>query len=104
MAVTISPCWSRNLTTSAAVRLSFGPNSWAETPRSTTIVPSGTGASLDGVALLVRLQLLAVATTTTLGAIGWPALAARPPAGAATGATGAAAGTATGPPPPGPPA
>ena len=47
VAVTISPCWSRNLTTSAAVRLSLGPNSWAETPRSTTIVPSGTGASLD---------------------------------------------------------
>jgi hypothetical protein len=47
VAVTISPLLSRNRTTSADVRLSLGANSWAETPRSTTIVPSGTGASLD---------------------------------------------------------
>ena len=32
--------------TSADVRFSFGPNSCADTPRSMTTVPSGTGASL----------------------------------------------------------
>ena len=46
MAVTISPLLSRKRTTSAAVRLSLGPNSWADTPRSITTTPSGTGASL----------------------------------------------------------
>ena len=44
MAVTISPFCSRYRMTSAAVRFSFGANSWADTPRSTMIVPSGTGA------------------------------------------------------------
>ena len=46
VAVTISPLLSRKRTTSADVRFSFGPNSWADTPRSMTTVPSGTGASL----------------------------------------------------------
>ena len=46
VAVTISPLLSRKRTTSAAVRFSFGPNSWADTPRSIDDVPSGTGASL----------------------------------------------------------
>jgi hypothetical protein len=46
VAVTISPLLSRKRMTSADVRLSFGPNSWAETPRSMTTTPSGTGASL----------------------------------------------------------
>jgi hypothetical protein len=44
--VIISPLLRRNRTTSADVRLSLGPNSCADTPRSMTIVPSGTGASL----------------------------------------------------------
>jgi hypothetical protein len=48
VAVTISPCWSRKRTTSAALRLSLGPSSWAVEPRSTMTSPSGTGAS-DGV-------------------------------------------------------
>ena len=46
VAVIISPCWSRKRTTSAAVRFSLGANSCADEPRSTTIVPSGTGASV----------------------------------------------------------
>ena len=46
VAVTISPLLSRKRTTSADVRFSFGPNSCADTPRSMTTVPSGTGASL----------------------------------------------------------
>ncbi len=45
VAVTISPCWSRKRTTSAAVRFSLGPSSWGDDDRSTTRVPSGTGAS-----------------------------------------------------------
>jgi len=45
VAVTISPCCSRKRTTSAAVRFSLGPTSWAVDPRSTTTSPSGTGAS-----------------------------------------------------------
>jgi hypothetical protein len=44
VAVTISPFWSRKRMTSAAVRFSLGANSWADTPRSTMMVPSGTGA------------------------------------------------------------
>jgi hypothetical protein len=44
VAVTISPFLSRKRTTSAAVRFNLGANSWAETPRSTTTVPWGTGA------------------------------------------------------------
>ena len=46
VAVTISPFCIRKRITSAALRFSFGANSCAETPRSTTIVPSGTGALL----------------------------------------------------------
>jgi hypothetical protein len=46
VAVIISPWLSRKRTTSADVRFSFGPNSWAETPRSMTTVSLGTGASL----------------------------------------------------------
>jgi len=46
VAVTISPCSSKNRTTSAAVRFSFGANSCAELPRSMTTIPSGTGAEL----------------------------------------------------------
>ena len=46
VAVTISPCCSRKRTTSAAVRFSLGPSSWGVAPRSMTIVPSGTGASV----------------------------------------------------------
>jgi hypothetical protein len=46
VAVTISPLLRRKRMTSADVRFSLGPNSWAETPRSMTTVPSGTGASL----------------------------------------------------------
>ena len=46
VAVIISPLFSRKRITSADVRFSFGPNSWADTPRSMTTVPSGTGASL----------------------------------------------------------
>ena len=46
VAVTISPCWSRKRTTSAAVRFSFGPYSCGEAPRSMMTVPSGTGASV----------------------------------------------------------
>ena len=42
--VTISPCWNKKRTTSAADRLSLGPSSWAVEPRSTMISPSGTGA------------------------------------------------------------
>jgi hypothetical protein len=48
VAVTISPCWSRKRTTSAAERLSFGPRSLAVEPRSMMISPSWIGA-LDGV-------------------------------------------------------
>ena len=39
VAVTISPCWSRKRTTSAAVRFSLGPMSWAVEPRSMMISP-----------------------------------------------------------------
>jgi hypothetical protein len=45
VAVTISPCWSRNRSTSAGVRFSLGAMSWAVEPRSMTISPSGIGAS-----------------------------------------------------------
>ena len=45
VAVIISPCSIRNRMTSAAVRLSFAAISWADEARSTTISPSGTGAS-----------------------------------------------------------
>ena len=48
VAVTISPICMRKRTTSAAVRLSFGPSSWGVEERSMTTSPSGTGAS-DGV-------------------------------------------------------
>jgi hypothetical protein len=48
VAVTISPCWRRKRTTSAAERLSFGPRSLAVEARSMMISPCGTGA-LDGV-------------------------------------------------------
>jgi uncharacterized membrane protein len=44
VAVIISPLLSRKRMTSAAVRFSLGANSWADTPRSTMMVPSGTGA------------------------------------------------------------
>ena len=46
VAVIISPLLSRKRITSADVRFSLGPNSCADTPRSMTTVPSGTGASL----------------------------------------------------------
>lgn len=46
VAVTISPCSSKKRTTSTAPRLSFGANSCADEPRSTTMGPSGTGALL----------------------------------------------------------
>ena len=45
VAVTISPCCMRKRTTSAAVRFSLGPSSCGVEARSTTMVPSGTGAS-----------------------------------------------------------
>jgi hypothetical protein len=48
VAVTISPCWRRKRTTSAADRLSFGPTSFAVDPRSMMTSPSGMGAC-DGV-------------------------------------------------------
>ena len=46
VAVTISPFCMRKRMTSAALRFSLGANSCADTPRSMTIVPSGTGALL----------------------------------------------------------
>jgi hypothetical protein len=45
VAVTISPMPMRNRTTSDAVRLNLGPRSCAVDARSTTMTPSGTGAS-----------------------------------------------------------
>ena len=44
--VTISPASNSRRTRSAVVRFSFGASSWMVMPRSTTISPSGTGASL----------------------------------------------------------
>jgi hypothetical protein len=46
-----------------------------------------------GVALRLRLQLVAVATTTTLAAVRWAALSARATTGTATRTTGTATGT-----------
>ena len=43
--VTISPASNSRRTRSAVVRFSFGASSWMVLPRSTTISPSGTGAS-----------------------------------------------------------
>ena len=88
VAVTISPCWRRKRTTSAAVRFSLGPNS------------CGDGALLDDDRALgdgsirrrvgghrLRRQLLHGATTAPTALAGGPPLRA-------AGATGPAAGTA----------
>ena len=104
VAVTISPCCMRKRTTSAAVRFSLGPSSWGVDARSMTIVALGD----RGVARACswrqvhRLQLFAVATTTTLAALRATRAAratgttATGTAGTTTGATAGTTGTTTG--------
>ena len=84
-----------------------GPNSWADTPRSTTIVPSGTGASLRGVARDCGCSSSRSRRRRRLAATRWATLTARTAAATAgTGPPGRAPPGPPGPPgraPPGPP-
>ena len=97
VAVTISPCCMRKRTTSAAVRFSLGPSSWGveaalDHDRRRRGPGRRAGCSVGGVH---RLQLVAVATATTLAALRATG-ATRATGTTATGTAGTTAGATTG--------